>query len=123
MDRERIRVIRMKHERNTDDSILSQLMAEAAEEEGARLWQEYREAEARGEVPPIPEELDRRCRQQIHREFNRQHAEALGKPLLRLAGRAAAAVIAGAWFDGGTAVEPELSEELLSDLEQETDAP
>lgn len=113
----------MKHERNTDDSILSRLMTEAAEEEGAQLWQEYREAEARGEVPPMPEELDRRCRQQIHREFHRQHAEALGKPLLRLAGRAAAAVIAGAWFDGGAAGDAGLSEELLSELEQEPDAP
>lgn len=113
----------MKHERNTDDSILSQVMSKAAEEEGARLWQEYREAETRGEIPPMPEELDRRCRQQIHREFHRQHAEALGKPLLRLAGRAAAAVIAGAWFDGGAAEGSELSQELLSELEQEPDAP
>ena len=113
----------MKHERNTDDSILSRLMTEAAEEEGARLWQEYREAEASGEVPPIPEELDRRCHQQIHREFHRQHAEALGKPLLRFAGRAAAAVIAGAWFDGGAVEDSGLSQELLSELEQEPDAP
>lgn len=113
----------MKHERNTEDTVLSQLMAGLSEEEGARLWQEYREAEAQGKVPAVPEDLDRRCRRQINREFNRQHAEALGKPLLKLAGRAAAAVIAGAWFDGGSRGDPELSEELLASLEQDQNTP
>lgn len=113
----------MKHKRNTEDAILSQLTAELAEEEGARLWQEYRDAEARGKIPPMPEKLDRRCRRQINREFNRQQAEALGKPLLKLAGRAAAAVIAGAWFDGGSGENPELTEDLLAALEQDRDTP
>ena len=111
----------MKHKRKTGDAILSGLMTGNAEEEGARLWQEYLDAE--GTTPPMPKDLDRRCRQQINREFNRQYTEALGKPLQELAGRAAAAVIAGAWLDGGSSKEPELPEDLLAALEQDSDTP
>ena len=113
----------MKHERNTEDAILSRLMAELSEEEGARLWQEYQDAEAQGKVPPVTDELDRRCLRLIHREFSRQYTKALGKPLLKLAGRAAAAVIAGAWLDGGAEADTAFSEDLLAALEQDKDIP
>ena len=109
----------MKNERNTDeDAILTRLMAEYAEQEGARLWQEFEQAQARGEAPQMPERTDRRCRRRIEGEFARQKAEALGKPLLKFAERAAAAVIVGAWYDGGAASEED-PEELRAMLNED----
>lgn len=107
----------MKKERKTEeDIILSQLTAQYAEQEGAKLWQEFEEAQARAEVPQMPERTDRRCRRRIEGEFLRQKAEAIGKPLLKYAERAAAAVIVGAWYDGGAASEedPEELQALLN---------
>ena len=48
----------MKRKRDADEeAVLKRLMAEYAEEEGARLWREFEEAQARGEVPEMSEEL------------------------------------------------------------------
>lgn len=108
----------MKNERNTgEDDILARMMAEYAEQEGARLWREFEEAQARGEVPPVLDELDRRCLRKIETEFARQKAQAMGKPLLKFAERAAAAVIVGAWLDGGAPSEedPEALRAMLDE--------
>lgn len=108
----------MKKERNTgEDDILARLMAEYAEQEGARLWREFEEARAGGEAPQMPESTDRKCRRRIEGEFARQKAQALGKPLLKFAERAAAAVIVGAWYDGGAASEED-PEELRAMLNE-----
>lgn len=52
-----------------EDAALQLLMDEYAEAEGEALWKEFQEAESRGEVEDIPEELDRKCKQIIHRSF------------------------------------------------------
>lgn len=109
----------MKKERNTgEDAILTRLMAEYAEQEGARLWREFEEAQSRGEVPQMPERTDRKCRRRIEAEFSWHKEESFRKPLLKFAERAAAAVIVGAWYDGGAASEED-PEELRSMLNEE----
>ena len=70
-----------------EDAALQLLMDEYAEAEGAQLMKEFEAAEQRGEVEDIPEELDLKCKQIIHKSFaeNRRKqnlsiaAKALGK--------------------------------------------
>lgn len=52
-----------------EDAALRLLMDEYGEVEGERLLREFEEAEKRGEVENIPEELDQKCKQIIHRSF------------------------------------------------------
>ena len=47
-------------------------MDEYAEREGERLWQEYQEANERGEVPEISEELDKKCKDLIYSSFRKE---------------------------------------------------
>ena len=108
----------MKYEWEAEmDAVLKRLMAQYAEEEGARLRQEFEEAQARGEVMQTSEELDRKCLRLIERETARRKAKAAGRPLLKFAERAAAAVMVGACFDGGASSEED-PEELLKLLEE-----
>ena len=108
----------MKRKRDADEeAVLKRLMAEYAEEEGARLWREFEEAQARGEVPEMSEELDRKCLRLIEQEFAPRRARTAGRPLLKFAERAAAAVMVGACFDGGAASKED-PEELRALLDE-----
>lgn len=108
----------MKCKHDTDgDAVLKRLMQEYAEEEGARLWREFEEARARGDVPETSEELDRKCLGLIEQEFASRRAEAAGRALRKFTGQAAAALMVGACFDGGVHSEedPEKLRALLDE--------
>lgn len=54
-----------------EEAALKLWMDEYAEVEGERLWEEYQEAEANGEVPEIPLMLDNKCKQIIYSSFKK----------------------------------------------------
>lgn len=72
-----------------DDAAFALLMDEYAEEEGALLLKEFNEAMASGNVPEIPKNLDRKCRQVIQQNFAKQRNKDNAKKILRLTGKAA----------------------------------
>lgn len=72
-----------------DDAAFALLMDEYAEEEGALLLKEFNEAMASGNVPEIPQNLDRKCRQVIQQNFAKQRNKDNAKKILRLTGKAA----------------------------------
>ena len=55
-----------------EEAALKLWMDEYAELEGERLWKEYQEAEENGEVPEIPEELDKKCKRLIHSSLKKK---------------------------------------------------
>ena len=55
-----------------EDLALSMLMEDYAQAEGERLLREFEEAERNGELPEMPEELDRKCRNLIETSFAKQ---------------------------------------------------
>lgn len=55
-----------------EDAALSLMMDRYANDDGARLLQEFEEAKARGEVPEIPPELDAKCRKLIDETFAKE---------------------------------------------------
>lgn len=76
-----------------EDAAFALMMSNYAEQEGNRLLQEFEEAKARGEVPAVPEELDKKCRQLIHKAYQKERVKARTKKALCFAGKTAAA-----WF-------------------------
>lgn len=48
-----------------EDAALELLMDEYAEADGKRLWNEFEEAQKKGNISPIPEDLDNQCKQII----------------------------------------------------------
>ena len=72
-----------------DDAAFALLMDEYAEEEGARLMAEFEAAQAAGQVPEMPRELDEQCRRMIRRNSakkrGRQAARRFGKVTVRVA--------------------------------------
>lgn len=59
-----------------DEISLKLLMNEYAESDGERLWREFEEADKRGDVPEIPDNLDRRCQKTIHETFAKNRRKA-----------------------------------------------
>lgn len=72
-----------------EDAALQLLMDEYAEAEGERLRKEFEEAERRGEVEDIPEELDRKCKQTIHRSFAAKRRKDRAFSFVRMVGKVA----------------------------------
>ena len=72
-----------------DDAAFALLMDEYAEEEGARLMAEFEAAQAAGQVPEMPQELDKQCRRMIRRDSaqkrRRQTAHRFGKTAVKAA--------------------------------------
>lgn len=77
-----------------DDATFALMMDEYAQQEGARLLQEFNEAVSAGEVPEIPEHLDSRCRRTIRREFAGQRLKARAQRLVKAACKAAVVAMA-----------------------------
>lgn len=75
-----------------EEATLKLWMDEYSELEGERLWQEFQEAEASGEIPEIPEELDKACKQLIHSSFKKQKRHQRISRFVRSAYRIAACV-------------------------------
>lgn len=73
-----------------EEAALRLWMDEYAELEGERLWKEYQEAEGNGEVPEIPEELDKKCKQLIHSSLKKQKRKQAFDQFMRSASRIAA---------------------------------
>ena len=73
-----------------EDAALALLMDEYAEEEGARLLQEFEELGQNGASPEIPAELDAKCRQLINSAFKKQNSKPLAKRVGKFAAKAAA---------------------------------
>ena len=80
-----------------EDLALSMLMEDYAHAEGERLLREFEEAERNGELPEMPEELDRKCRNLIETSFAKQARGQRLKKIVRMASKAAvyAAVFLG----------------------------
>ena len=72
-----------------DDAVFALMMDEYAEEEGARLLQEFEEAMASGTLPEIPTSLDQKCHQIIRHEFTKQKRKRQAKQVLRMARKVA----------------------------------
>lgn len=61
-----------------DEVLVALIMDEYAEAEGAMLLKEFEEADARGELPEVPADLDAACRKMIHNHFaKKQRVETL----------------------------------------------
>lgn len=75
-----------------EDAAFALMMSNYAEQEGNRLLQEFEEAKARGDVPAIPEELDKKCRQLIHKAYQKARTKERIKQSLRVIGKSAAAL-------------------------------
>lgn len=73
-----------------EEAALKLWMDEYAELEGERLWKEYQEAEENGEVPEIPEELDKKCKQLIHSSLKKKKRKQAFAQFMRSASRIAA---------------------------------
>lgn len=75
-----------------EDAVFALAMNAYAEENGARLIQEYEQARQNGagEVPP---ELDKKCRMLIRRELAKRRRQACIQRAVKTAGRTAAAVM------------------------------
>lgn len=73
-----------------EEAALKLWMDEYAELEGERLWEEYQEAEKNGEVPEIPEELDKKCKQLIHSSLKKKKRKQAFAQFMRSASRIAA---------------------------------
>ena len=76
-----------------EDAAFALMMSDYAEQEGNRLLQEFEEAKARGEVPHVPEELDKKCRNLIHKAYQKERTKARIKKAVCFVGKTAAA-----WF-------------------------
>lgn len=72
-----------------DDAVFALMMDEYAEDEGARLLQEFEDAISSGAMPEVPASLDQKCRQIIQHEFTKQHRKHYAKQALRMTQKAA----------------------------------
>ena len=76
-----------------DDAAFALLMDEYAEEEGARLMAEFEAAQAAGQVPEMPPELDEQCRRMIRRDRVKKRGIRAAHKFRRVAVKAAVAVL------------------------------
>ena len=76
-----------------DDAAFALLMDEYAEEEGARLMAEFEAAQAAGQVPEMPAELDEQCRRMIRRDRAKKRGIRAARSFRKVAVKAAAAVL------------------------------
>lgn len=75
-----------------DDAAFALMMDEYAEAEGEAILAEFRAAAEAGELPEMPEELDKACRNTIRREYARRERRVRLRQLRRAAARVAVAV-------------------------------
>ena len=76
-----------------DDAAFALLMDEYAEEEGARLMAEVEAAQAAGQVPQMPAELDEQCRRMIRRDRVKKRGIRAARSFRKVAVKAAVAVL------------------------------
>lgn len=76
-----------------DDAAFALLMDEYAEEEGARLMAEFEAAQAAGQVPEMPQELDEQCRRMIRRDRAKKRGIRAARSFRKVAVKAAVAVL------------------------------
>lgn len=76
-----------------DDAAFALLMDEYAEEEGARLMAEFEAAQAAGQVPQMPPELDEQCRRMIRRDRAKKRGKQAVRSFRKVAVKAAVAVL------------------------------
>ena len=76
-----------------DDAAFALLMDEYAETEGARLMAEFEAAQAAGQVPEIPLELDEQCRRMIRRDRAKKWGIRAAHSFRKVAVKAAVAVL------------------------------
>ena len=76
-----------------DDAAFALLMDEYAEEEGARLMAEFEAAQAAGQVPEMPRELDEQCRRMIRRDSAQKRGRQAARRFRKVAVKAAVAVL------------------------------
>lgn len=76
-----------------DDAAFALLMDEYAEEEGARLMAEFEAAQAAGQVPQMPAELDEQCRRMIRRDRAKKRGIRAARSFQKAAVKAAVAVL------------------------------
>ena len=76
-----------------DDAAFALLMDEYAEEEGARLMAEFEAAQAAGQVPEMPRELDEQCRRMIRRNSAKKRGRQAARRFGKVAVKAAVAVL------------------------------
>lgn len=77
-----------------EDALMALLMNEYAELNGARLLEEYEEAERSGAISEVPEALDEKCRNMIHRAYAKQRSRIRFKSFVRASKRVAAITLA-----------------------------
>lgn len=76
-----------------DDAAFALLMDEYTEEEGARLMAEFEAAQAAGQVPQMPAELDEQCRRMIRRDRAKKRGKQAARSFRKVAVKAAVAVL------------------------------
>lgn len=76
-----------------DDAAFALLMDEYAETEGARLMAEFEAAQAAGQVPQMPAELDEQCRRMIRRDRAKKRGKQAARSFRKVAVKAAVAVL------------------------------
>ena len=76
-----------------DDAAFALLMDEYAETEGARLMAEFEAAQAAGQVPEMPAELDEQCRRMIRRDRAKKRGKQAARRFGKTAVKAAVAVL------------------------------
>lgn len=76
-----------------DDAAFALLMDEYAETEGARLMAEFEAAQAAGQVPEMPAELDEQCRRMIRRDRAKKRGKQAARSFRKVAVKAAVAVL------------------------------
>lgn len=77
-----------------DDAAFALMMDECAENEGAAFLAEFQAAAAAGELPELPEDIDRSCRDAIKREYAGRERKVRFRQFRRAAARVAVAVFA-----------------------------
>lgn len=77
-----------------DDAAFALMMDEYAEAEGEALLAEFRAAAEAGELPEMPEALDKACRETIRKEYARRERRVRFRQFRRAAARVAVAVFA-----------------------------
>ena len=77
-----------------DEALVALIMDEYAEVEGAMLLEEFEEADARGEVPEVPADLDAACRKMIHNHFAKKQRDETLRRVVKTFARSAAMLFA-----------------------------
>ena len=77
-----------------DDAAFALMMDECAENEGAAFLAEFQAAAQAGDLPELPEDIDRACRDTIKREYAGRERKVRFKQFRRAAAKVAVAVFA-----------------------------